>query len=552
MPSTTRKQLSRSLELLPEEPSKKNYWLDKGFSDLGATIRGSFAANRATVSKLSAANSASFKSSAHIVVKLLKALFYIMGQASVLIFGGIITLLFSTAHSAVILCIMSIVYLLLAISRLLDEAYRLIKHTAFVCDWCKNIWVQPGYICPCCRSIHARLRPNAYGIFVHRCQCGQLLPATPFVSVKAPSGKRVRRSQLLLQCPNPTCSKDARTGEFRPFTVSIVGGRSVGKTAYIAALTHNLVIDRSLTHEYDVEFLDSEKEKIAKDLERFYAKGETDMTVESADLDRPSAFSVGMLIHKDGVGTDRSLHLYDIAGETFQRSEEHEEQLQYNYTNGVVLLIDPMSIPAISDEYSEQLAASDAQGSAIEYPDNVLSGFIEKVKHVSGLGYDDRISFPLAVCINKADQPGIGNHFDDRRRTAYLEENPACPIEDVEDALARDFLLENGMGNLLNMVLGNFQNHRFFVMSAIGHRSREGRFKPYGVAEPFAWIVGQGDAVLKKTLGLNELPDLPRTPFAVDPKREKKNATVVRAAQKAEERAAKAAKREADNTKEAS
>ncbi len=48
----TDERYSQTAALLPPEPSRANYWLDKGFSDLGATIREAIVLNRATRGEL--------------------------------------------------------------------------------------------------------------------------------------------------------------------------------------------------------------------------------------------------------------------------------------------------------------------------------------------------------------------------------------------------------------------------------------------------------------------------------------------------------------------
>ena len=180
-----------------DEPSEKNYWLDKGYSDLGATIRESFEANSASAADCRSRMSAKMgEKDTNIVVRLFLAILNILGSVSVLIFGTLVTLIISFFHSIIIFILMTVVYVIFGITSFIDAAYRIVLRISFTCEKCKHAFALPGYVCPTCGMIHSRLFPNEYGIFVHKCTCGQKLPATFFISVKNSSGTKIRRSTL--------------------------------------------------------------------------------------------------------------------------------------------------------------------------------------------------------------------------------------------------------------------------------------------------------------------------------------------------------------------
>ena len=504
--SLSSQQYARSAECLAPEPAELNYWLDKGFVDLGATIRESLTMDLGAVLSLLSTMSGKVKATSSIIFKIIFIVFYLASAASVLVFGTIVTLLLSFVHSLVIFAVMAAMYVLLGIAKAADAAYRRALKVSFACDQCRNIFRQPGYVCPSCGRLHARLRPNVYGIFYHRCICGQTLPSTFFSVTKGPSGETLRRTSLEQRCPNPRCARHLGAGEARTVSVSVVGSRSVGKTTYLAALAHLLVDVLPGTSGYSTSFLDDEKEKMFLDLERDYSNDLIEMTKESADLDAPSAFSLSFYVEKPGMNPNRLLHLYDVAGETFFKSEEHEAQLQYAYGDGVVLLVDPLSIPDVADEILDDLPAKDSAVAAREHPDTVLSNFIGKVRHVSRISQKERISLPVAVVLNKADLPGLREYFSKVSRSIYRGQNPDCPECDVDDALVREFLLSHDMGNFLATLESNFKTYRFFSVSS----SRPKRTTSSGPAEepserlgtPFAWLMACSDPTLANELGL--------------------------------------------------
>ena len=493
---------AQTAALLPPEPSSTDYWLEKGFADLGATLRENIALNKVTLSEI-----VTNLTDGGIIHKLL----WTICLLSFLVAGIGGSILFSFIHSAVIMVVMACVYVLFGIARALDAFYRRSRKMEFVCDKCKHVWPTPGYICPSCGRVHAYLRPNTFGILTHTCACGQKLPCTFFSTAKGPDGSTIRRSDLEQCCPNPGCAHSVASGEARTISVPVVGGRSVGKTSYIAALSHDLIAVRPAALGYQTSFLDDEKRSLFSELEGVYASGDASMTSEDADVRRASAFSLSFFVHKDGLDPDRLIHLYDVAGETFLRNDEHEDQLQYAYAQGTVLLVDPMSIPDLADELGEGLSEADAAVCGRTDPDDVLASFIEKVKSVATPDHQGKFAMPVAVVLSKADFPGLDEKIGEAARNAYLAVNPECPAVDAEDAVLRDFMLEYGMGNFLASLKANFRSYRFFAASAVGHERLAGAYEPKGVVEPFAWIAAQADPDLAASLSL---PAASAVPYA--------------------------------------
>lgn len=489
----TDERYNQTAALLPPEPSRAEYWLDKGFSDLGATIREAIVLNRVTRGEL-----ITELYNGGFIHKILWGICFL----SFLVAGVAGTVIFAFIHSAVIMVVMVLVYILFGLSRALDAWYRKTRKMEFVCEQCKHVWPTPGYVCPKCGKVHSYLRPNTFGFYTHVCECGQKLPCTFFASAKGPDGSTIHRSDLEQCCPNPNCAHSVASGEARTMSIPVVGGRSVGKTSYIAALAHDLVLDRAAQQGYDTDFLDDSKRGLFSELEKIYQSGDASMTSEDSDVKRASAFSLSVFVRKDGLDPDRLIHLYDVAGETFLNNDEHEDQLQYAYAEGAVLLVDPMSIPDLASELEEGLSATDAAVSGRSNPDDVLASLIEKVKSVAKPDRQGRFAMPLAVVLSKTDLPGLDEKIGQAACDAYLAANPECPAADAQDAVLRDFLLEYGMGNFLTSLKASFRSYRFFAASAVGHERLAGAYDPKGVVEPFAWIAGQADPTFATAISL--------------------------------------------------
>ena len=315
------------------------------------------------------------------------------------------------------------------------------------------------------------------------------------------TGAKYARKDLEKVCANPTCQHMLLVKESRPLCIPVTGSRSVGKTAFITAVSHLLIENALPAAGCTMEFYDSEKERMYRESEQEYASGMTKMTEISTILSDPSAFSLSFYIDGPDISPRRLLHLFDIAGETFMRNEEHERQLQYSYSDGVILVIDPFSIPDLNDEYGYWLSGADKAGTDYEDPDRVLALLVAKIQNAGVLMSSEKIDIPIAVVINKIDEPGLDEFFGQAAIDAMRASCPEASEDEVEDALCRQFLIAKGMGNFTNTVDVNFKKARFFACSAIGHTRGAGKYNPVGVLDPIRWIIGNTDKTLAKKLG---------------------------------------------------
>lgn len=483
--------------LLPDEPSGKNYFLEKGFSDLGGTVRESFEANRKTASKSFGSITGSKYTGAG---KAAMGVLYFCAGIAVAVFGTMLTLLISVVHSTIVFVIMLVVYAGLGLSKLIDGIYRHTLGLSVVCDRCKIKTELPGYHCPVCGKTHYRLKPNVYGILTHKCECRQKLPATFFVRTKNKStGDSYSRRELDAVCGNPNCEARVYPDESRPVTITIAGSPSVGKTAYLTAVSHELIEEALPKAGCTVTHYTPEKETMYLAASKDYKSGETAKTIESTDRDKPSAFSLSFFVEHSKLKPKRLLHIFDIAGETFIRNAEHERQLQYSYA-GVILIVDPMAIPEMRDRYEDELDEIDALSIGEEDPNQVLSAFVAKVQNAGVIATGKQIEVPVAIVINKIDQPGVKDVFSEDAVSAYKMAHPDCGEDDAVDCMCRDFLKENRMGNFVTTVDVNFKTVRYFACSAIGHTRGQGIYEPKGVLGPVRWVTKLTDKQLARLL----------------------------------------------------
>jgi hypothetical protein len=191
------------------------------------------------------------------------------------------------------------------------------------------------------------------------------------------------------------------------------------------------------------------------------------------------------------------IHIYDIAGEIFTNNTEGELPKHFTYSQGIIFMIDPFSLPEVRNNYQHLLDVNDKTG--IGYADviTILDSFIIKLKAVTGIGDEEMSKVPLAVVISKTDSPGICDHFSDKKinEIKKLSDDKKMTDAEVTDILCRQFLRENGASGFVNSLEMKFKNTKFFSISSIGHSRNKGAYKPMGVLEPVKWICKCSDKI---------------------------------------------------------
>lgn len=467
------------------QPAKKSYFFDKGYKDLRNTIKGAWQRNFASIGehRNNISVSKGVDSSKVYYFKLILNLVAIIG---ILIIGSTITLVLSAINIAILMVSMVIVYTGFTIIWTTDRAYLLRKKIFTACHECKEQSLIPIYICPNCKEKHTNLTPGVYGILKRTCNCGAILGSTFF------NGRRDLGS-ICHNCWNEGRVTYLNNKETVPICIPIVGGRSVGKTAFITAFSKDFIENIAPAKSWKIEHYSKDKSDIYKQIIQDYKTGMVRLTNRPQDVNVASSVSFSFFIKGDEFKPERLVHVYDIAGEVFTDNSENEVQKQYEYCHGIVLMIDPFSIPSVRYKSERYLMPEDIAGIGNADINGITNSFLNKLREVTGLTDRKMLSVPLAVVISKADSAEL---FNELGVNTLMKSDPDKynNAMDVQDYLCRNFLKDNGMESFLNTINIRFKNNRFFVCSAIGHTRDKGVYKPKGVMEPMEWLFRQADA----------------------------------------------------------
>lgn len=478
------------------QPAKKSYFFGKGYVDLGNTIKGAWQRNFNSIEKYKTHIADSHNMGDGKAAFVFKLILNVLAMISVLVFGSLITLVISAGNIVILLVFMAIVYMGFSFIWLVDRIYLLRKKIFTACHECKEKSLIPTYICPKCGTKHTNLTPGVYGILQRTCvgedpnsYCGEKIPTTFF------NGRR----ELDAICPH--CSTPLMDRESVPICIPVVGGRSVGKTAFITAFSKEFIDTLAPAKSWDIEFYNDKKAEIYKEIERDYLTGSTRMTDRPSDINKASSISFSFFVKGKKFSPERLVHVYDIAGEVFTDNNENEIQKQYEYCQGMVLMIDPLAIPSVRHRCEDQLAPEDIAGIGKADLNGIVDSFLNKLREVTGLSNQKMSSVPLAVIIGKIDSAGLTKEVGDEAVKQLMAQKPEMFIDyyDTQDYLCRRFLIDNGMESFINSVNIKFKDNRYFSCTAIGHTRDKGKYNPQGVLPPMEWLFSKADSKMSSS-----------------------------------------------------
>lgn len=448
------------------EPAIRSYFFGKAYTDLRDTIVESWRRNLDSAREYWGEAEPGFSGE---LADKGKATLWAAAAVAVVLFGTLLFATLSLLHVVLLAVVFLLVYTGFTVVYLMERSYMLIRRFAAVCPACHHNLPLPEYLCPGCGAVHRRLVPSSYGILRRTCNCGEVLPATFFLS----------RGELPSRCPE--CEQPLERGnvESRKLFVPLVGGPAVGKTAFLYAAVGSLVDGDGRTG-LVTEFFSSRDESA-------YARTRTAMqggaTPSKTTQTLPYAFTLRVT---KGRG-ERVLYLYDPAGEAYATTEGQVLHRYHGYLSGLVLLVDPFSIPSLRLDYADRIAGVEGELKPSELPtEDALSRVFIALEENHGMKPSERLRVPVAVVVNKVDA------FD-------LEQDLTAGGE----ASVRRWLVLHGLGDVVQLLEERCQTVRYFACSALGRMPdvTGEPFQPRGVLEPLIWLLGEADPFFSRSKG---------------------------------------------------
>ena len=453
------------------EPAIKSYFFGKGYTDLRNVIVESWQRNNASAKK--------FFSKIDTAENWFKSVFSFIfwGNAgiSVIVFGTLFFCAVSLLHILFLLIFFFLIYVGFTLVWTVERVFLLLKHFFSACPHCYKKSALPEYLCDNCGSAHAKLVPNSYGILHHKCKCGQKLPATFFVN----------RGRLHARCPDCMQPLHREHIESKGIFIPILGGPSAGKSAFMFSVVRKWIDEKASEYGFTTEFIDSGTEANYKLVVNNLKAGK----VPAKTLDNmPKAFNLAL---KSGAKNKWLMYIYDPSGETYQDSEYLAAHRYHEYLSGMVLIVDPFSIPAVRQAYEYDLSKewSSVNPSQLNIED-VLSRVILTMEESFGLSKTGKTDKPLAVVISKVDAFDLEGIIGEEAVEKQYLQTIGKKRSDIRDHLIKQKLREWGEESLIHQIETRFSNVRYYTCSALGRipDSSGEDYVPHHVIEPILWI----------------------------------------------------------------
>lgn len=376
----------------------------------------------------------------------------------------------------------AISYLLIALLAAVNFLHGHYYKIFFRCPNCHEQMTIPIYLCPTCGAEHTRLWPSVYGVFRHRCsKCD-----TRLRTLDAHGRKDL--VQKCVECGRPM---NKEIGRLINVHIPVIGGPSTGKSNFIITATRKFIEDYAPSEGFDVDFPDVNDQRLYDTSVQRLSSGRA--LVKTPNI-IPQAYNLAVEKSKERIG--RILYVYDAAGEAYSTDDNAALQSYFDYVHGLIFIIDPFSIDFFRRRNEDRIKGDmgslrPSSSRPMEAYERMLTILESKVAFKEGRKY----KHPLAVVVSKTDALDLENQIGQTAAKALMQtESSICLEEDAISILIEQFLIDQQSGNLVRDIRLQFQNVKFFSVSALGRmpdRNDQRPFEPERVLLPLLWVLGQ-------------------------------------------------------------
>lgn len=403
----------------------------------------------------------------------------ILSALFMFVFSFIILALMAIVRGSILFVFYILAFIILSFVWLIDNTYNTLHKFSNACPnpTCQAKFKVPAYECPNCGAIHTNLVPGKYGILKRKCLCGANLPTTFF------KGK----GKLQAYCPKCSCTLEGQTA-VRQYAIPVIGGPSVGKTCFINMLISQMITKVAPEKNWSFEFVSKENKIKFNTISSNMQKGIRPLKTE-LELLTPYPLMLKLPNNKFG----RRIYLYDISGEKFSSSEDIQKNIAYTYANGLIFIVDPLSLSRYRAEIANKVDI-DSYAASYKDSDSILNLMLINLEKIFLRTSKDMFNINLAVVINKLDIPGLEEKIGKSAVEKYINRhNNTLSESAAQNIVCEKFLETYGAGNFVRSVARKFNNFQYFACSSLGHNEEGTAFKAKGVEDPLLWILNQVD-----------------------------------------------------------
>ena len=371
----------------------------------------------------------------------------------------------------------------------------------------------PKFNCPYCYGVHdlkacgLKCSYNVPGKKDVKCYTDVEKDARGFIPDKDKERcMRCQEAMKMMYCPVANKEIPVEFLELRnSMSIALIGAKATGKSNYIGVLINE--IQKKMVAPFNCIFSKRTSEESAVFYDAHYYdnlyKKKQVVPATSTEIVPPMIFPLRFLDKKHRIKNTAMLTFYDTAGENFDDQDDILIKNRYlPNANGIILLLDPLQVPAIREKLEGRMKLPAQNTEAIELLENIVK-VIRGVKNISAR---KQINIPIALVFTKID--ALYEHDDILPADSVLKDDSqhiqrGVFVEREFKAVDREIrdLLENWVGGELQQHLNNFSNYAFFGLSALGSvpvgSSIPGGIQSKRVLDPVLWLLAENKYIVK-------------------------------------------------------
>jgi Double-GTPase 2 len=297
----------------------------------------------------------------------------------------------------------------------------------------------------------------------------------------------------------PTCHYELMydVGATDEKIIAIIGGRSTGKSTYIATLINRLENEVGRNFKAAVNCKgDTTRERYTKDFrnplyedKRFI--NATDSATNNSIVKTPMVFRV--TFNENNKPKAVNLVLFDSAGEDMQSLDVLSTEARYIcYADALIFLVDPLQIPTVRQQLPTETLP-------VKLPKNEPGYIVERLLELHEKQFNlkptDKLNKPVAFTLAKVDAlypiidaSSVLHHAGDHLGYFNLADSKSVHAE--ISAYMQNWLETN----FSNTIDNHFKNYQFFGISSLGKTPINNQITTISslrVEDPLLWIFHQ-------------------------------------------------------------
>ena len=303
------------------------------------------------------------------------------------------------------------------------------------------------------------------------------------------------RKSIYCNVVNKEVPTDYLSGE--NLSIALLGAKASGKSNYIGVLVNEIRKKMTSSFNCTLSLSCSEESKEYYDRHYYEPLFKHGRVVEATSQDEipPLIFPLRFLDNKNRITKVAALSFYDTAGENLDSTDDILVSNRYiPNAHGIILLLDPLQIPAIREKLQGKIPLPAQNTDATEILSRVVQN-IRDVKNIKGT-----IKTPIALVFTKIDALEENDILPEgsclREESEHLRRGMFVQSDFENVNIEMKDILENWVDNELEQLLKNFQKYALFGLTSLGgvpngEKLSTTKINPRRVLDPLLWLFAE-------------------------------------------------------------